>query len=35
MSGEQLALLIGVIAALPFLGWIVWNAIKHGSGGNT
>jgi hypothetical protein len=35
VSGEQLALLVGVIAALPFLGWIVWNAIKHGSGGNT
>ena len=35
MSPDQVALLIGVIAATPLLGWIVWKAIQHGSGGNT
>jgi DNA-binding transcriptional regulator of glucitol operon len=35
MSIDQIALLIGVIAAAPLLGWIVWKAIQHGSGGNT
>jgi hypothetical protein len=35
MSGEQIALLVGVIAALPFLGFLIWKAIQHGSGGNT
>jgi len=35
MSAEQIALLIGVIAASPIIGWIVWKAIQHGSGGNT
>jgi hypothetical protein len=35
MSIDQIALLIGVIAVAPLLGWIVWKAIQHGSGGNT
>lgn len=35
MSPEQIALLIGVIAASPILGFIIWKAIQHGSGGNT
>jgi hypothetical protein len=32
MNPDQVALLIGVIAALPLLGWIIWKAIRHGSG---
>ena len=35
MSIDQIALLIGVIAVAALLGWIVWKAIQHGSGGNT
>jgi hypothetical protein len=35
MSAEQIALLIGVIAASPIIGLCIWQAIKHGSGGNT
>jgi hypothetical protein len=35
MTAEQIALIVGVIAALPFLGFIIWKAIQHGSGGNT
>jgi len=35
MSGEQLALLVGVIAASPIIVLCIWQAIKHGSGGNT
>jgi hypothetical protein len=35
MSIDQVALLIGVIAATPLLGWIVWKAIQQSSGGNT
>lgn len=31
MSLDQIALLIGVCAAAPLIGWIVWQAIKHGS----
>lgn len=35
MSAEQIALLIGVIAASPIIVWAIWKAIQHGSGGNT
>jgi Sec-independent protein secretion pathway component TatC len=32
MNPDQVALLIGVIAAAPLIVWIVWKAIRHGSG---
>jgi hypothetical protein len=35
MSAEQLALIVGVVIALPLIGWLAWWGIKHWSGGNT
>jgi hypothetical protein len=31
MSAEQLALIVGVVVALPLIGWLAWWGIKHGS----